>query len=104
MDINDTMKQNLIDLAVFLHETAKLDVSQLGSEWERVHKLIERHAVYVETYTLPDIDPKVAEFVPPKRDPLTTAELDKVFADSPFLPDGREKGPLSRSTQTGNGR
>ncbi len=69
MNIRDSMKQNLIDLEEFLHETAALDTSQLGSEWESRKVAIEKHAIYLKTFTIPDMIDKamIAEFVPPKR-------------------------------------
>ncbi len=72
MNIRDSMRQNLVDLAEFMHDTASLDISQLGSEWESRKVAIEKHAVFLDTFTIPEIaDPianlTVAQFSPPSR-------------------------------------
>ena len=78
MNIRESMRKNLEDLAEFLHETAALDVSQLGSEWEARKVAIERHAVYLQTFTIPDVPDPVHDlltgntsrginFTPPQR-------------------------------------
>ncbi len=92
MNINDTTFKNMDDLSVFLHETAALDVSQLGSEWARVSELLERHAKFLDTYTIPSMTedpkgkPRVAEMVIPERPDLAIEE------STSFLPTGVSNG------------
>lgn len=73
MNIRDTMKQQLNDLSAHLRETAALDMSQLGSEWEARKKALLRDAIFLDTFVIPDVadqpDPavRIAEFMPPPR-------------------------------------
>ncbi len=72
MNINESTSKNLEDLRDFLFETAELDISQLGSEWEARRERLWRHAKYVDTYTLRELAlaaPKVTlvSFEPPER-------------------------------------
>ncbi len=55
MNINDTTIKNMGDLSAFLHKTAALDISQLGSEWKEFSELLERHAKFIDTYTIPSM-------------------------------------------------
>ncbi len=73
MNIRDTMKQQLRDLSSHLKETAALDTSQLGSEWEARKEAIYRDAVFLDTFIIPDVADvsggmiKMGEFNLPQR-------------------------------------
>lgn len=58
MNIRDSMNQQLIDLSAHLLETAALDVSQLGTEWEARRDALRRDALFLDTFIIPDIDSK----------------------------------------------
>ncbi len=98
MNINDNTIKNMGDLSVFLHETAALDISRLGSEWARVSELLERHAKFIDTYTIPSMTedpkgkPRVAELVIPERPDLAAPNSvgqTKIEGPSPgFMPTG----------------
>ncbi len=76
MNINDNTIKNMGDLSAFLHTVAALDVSQLGSEWAETSQLLERHAKFIDTYTIPSMaedtkgKPRIAEMVIPERPDL----------------------------------
>ena len=96
MNIRDSMKQNLIDLASHLQETAALDVSQLGSEWEARREALRRDALYLTTFVIDDVpEPqtvqKIATFVPPERSVAMTSEDSS--ASVPFLASGNGARP-----------
>ncbi len=92
MNINDTTIKNMGDLSAFMHEMAALDISQLGSEWPRYSLLLERHAKFLDTYTIPSMteDPKgkphIATLVIPERPDLAIEE------STSFLPTGVSNG------------
>ncbi len=100
MNINDNTIKNMGDLSVFLHTVAALDTSQLGSEWAETSLLLERHAKFLDTYTIPSMTeepkgkPRIAELVIPERPGL---EVETVNPSS-FL------SSLPKSEPTGNGR
>lgn len=92
MNIRDSMKQQLIDLKDHLLETAALDVSQLGSEWEQRKEAIRRDAVFLDTFIIPDVatpteGTRIATFVPPTRLPIeeTIYGGEESSAGKPFL-------------------
>ncbi len=99
MNINDNTIKNMSDLSAFLHTVAALDTSQLGSEWAETSQLLERHAKFIDTYTIPSMteDPgykgtnRIAELVVPER---------PIYEDLLVKPDESSTGFLS----TGNGR
>ncbi len=90
MNINDNTIKNMGDLSAFLHTVAALDTSQLGSEWEQTSQLLERHAKFLDTYTIPGMTegpkgkPRVAELVIPERPTLEDLQESSVS----FLPTG----------------
>ncbi len=89
MNINDNTIKNMGDLSAFLHTVAALDTSQLGSEWAETSQLLERHAKFIDTYTIPSMTedpkgkPRLAELVIPTR---PSAEITTDTAS--FLPTG----------------
>ncbi len=94
MDINDTTFKNIDDLSAFLHTVAALDISQLGSEWARVSELLERHAKFLDTYTIPSLvtedlkrKPRITEMVIPER-PGLEAKSGPAPIEVPFMPTG----------------
>ncbi len=97
MNINDNTIKNMGDLSTFLHTVAALDISQLGSEWARVRKLLERHAKFLDTYTLPSMTEE-----PGYKDTNRIAGLPErpIYEDLLVKPDESSTGFLS----TGNGR
>ncbi len=82
MNINDNTIKNMSDLSVFLHTVAALDTSQLGSEWAETSLLLERHAKFIDTYTIPSMTedpkgkPRLAELVIPERPDLVNGLLE----------------------------
>lgn len=92
MNINDNTIKNMGDLSAFLHAVAALDTSQLGSEWEQTSLLLERHAKFIDTYTIPSMaedpkgKPRIAELVIPERPDLAIEE------STSFLPTGVSNG------------
>ncbi len=93
MNINDTTIKNMGDLSTFLHTVAALDISQLGSEWAETSQLLERHAKFLDTYTIPSMteDPKgkphIATLVIPER-PDRDMEIRGDEESISFLPTG----------------
>ncbi len=90
MNIRDTMKQNLIDLATHLAETAALDVSQLGSEWESRREALRRDAIYLTMFIIddvaePQVTQKIAKFEVPERPDLEVKPEDDSIS---FMPTG----------------
>jgi len=86
MNIRDSMKQQLLDLSAHLRETAALDISQLGSEWEGRKDALLRDAVFLDTFIIPDVAepaPRVAVFVPPERNEHQAVDYNQPLQGEP---------------------
>ena len=91
MNIRSTMKQQLIDLAEHLEETSKLDLSQLGSEWEGRKEALYRDAVFLRTFIIDDVpaSPRIATFEPPERTTVMHDEAPEPVSSMTFLVNGK---------------